>query len=45
MPLILRLVEYWLKKYYGSRCPDYCKDCIVCKIWRAWDEFVKTIKL
>lgn len=44
-----KLVEYqtgtnlskfrdWINENFGKRCPDYEKDCPVCKTWKLYDE-------
>ena len=27
-----------LVKFYGDKCPDYDKDCVVCKAWRTYEK-------
>jgi len=28
----------WLIKNVGKRCPEYNKDCFVCKSWKLYDK-------
>mgnify|MGYP001612764416 CR=1 FL=1 len=35
-----KILEKWMIKNYGRRCPDYEKDCIVCKKWKLFDKLV-----
>ena len=28
----------WLIKNVGERCPEYNKDCFVCKSWKLYDK-------
>ncbi len=30
-------MKQWVEKEWGTRCPDYEKDCPVCKAWDAFD--------
>ena len=35
-----QILKKWIMKNYGKRCPDYEKDCIVCKKWKLFDKLV-----
>jgi len=41
---ILKDMEKYFTKYYGPRCPDYEKGCIVCDVWTLYDEIQILIK-
>ena len=28
----------WLEAYYGSKCPEFDPDCVVCKKWWVFEE-------
>jgi hypothetical protein len=30
--------EDWILDYYGERCEDFHLGCLVCQVWRAWDD-------
>jgi len=32
------LTKKWITDYYGHRCKEYCKGCIVCQKWRQFDK-------
>lgn len=31
-------IRAWIIGYYGERCEERCKDCVVCRKWAAFDE-------
>lgn len=33
-----KILRDWIEINYGERCPDFEKDCIVCKAWKMFDE-------
>ena len=33
-----KIIENWFIRNYGKKCPDYDKDCIVCKQWKLFDK-------
>ena len=35
---IIRKIEDALIDYYGEKCPDYEKGCIICEVWKGWEE-------
>ena len=35
-----RVLEDWVIRNYGKRCPDYVKDCACCKAWKCYDYLV-----
>lgn len=32
-----KLVHIWIEKNWGKRCPDYEKECPLCKAWDCFD--------
>ncbi len=34
-------LEERIRKYYGTRCPDFEPSCIVCDVWALYDKIVK----
>jgi len=35
-----KVLEKWIIKNYGKRCPDYEKECVVCKKWKLFDKLI-----
>ena len=35
-----KVLEKWVIRNYGKRCPDYEKDCACCKAWKCYDYLV-----
>jgi len=36
---LIKNVEILLIENYGTKCPDYEKDCHLCEVWKKWEEF------
>lgn len=34
---IIGYLKAYVTRCYGARCPDYDKDCCVCRAWEAVD--------
>jgi hypothetical protein len=34
----------WITKWYGEKCDDYCSLCIICRIWKNFEEFEEDVK-
>jgi hypothetical protein len=34
----LKQFKKYLIKNYGEMCHDYCWDCIVCRVWKVFDD-------
>jgi len=34
-----KFFKKFILRNYGERCPDYCSDCVVCKIWQVYKDF------
>jgi hypothetical protein len=34
----LKQFKKYLLKEYGEMCHDYCWDCIVCRVWRLYED-------
>jgi len=41
---IMKDMESYFVKYYGPRCPEYEKGCVVCEVWELYDELHLLIK-
>lgn len=37
MEKVIKELEKAIAKNYGKRCPDYEPDCVVCKMWKAFE--------
>ena len=35
-----KILEDWITRNYGKRCPDYHKECACCKAWKCYDYLV-----
>lgn len=31
-------IEEALIEYFGERCSDFEPECVVCQVWKEWDE-------
>jgi len=40
----LKQFKKYLIKEYGEMCHDYCWDCIVCRVWRVYEDLEGFIK-
>ena len=36
-------LKNWITRNYGKRCPDYCSGCVICDMWKHFDELFETI--
>lgn len=34
-----KFLKKFILKEYGRKCPDYVFDCVVCRVWRVYDDF------
>ena len=34
---------YYVRHFFGTRCPDYDEDCHCCKSWKEHDELMKLL--
>lgn len=41
---IIKTIEWHIRKDYGEKCPDYDKECILCRIWEVWEQLKKGVK-
>jgi hypothetical protein len=41
----MNLIEQAIESYWGERCPDYEKGCVVCEAWRDYDNLVTDNKV
>ena len=37
-------LKKFLLKYYGKKCKEYAVGCIVCSVWRVYEDLEKIIK-
>ena len=35
-----KTLKVWIETNWGKRCPDYEKDCALCKAWKYYDYLV-----
>ncbi len=35
------IFSWYIKRYFGDRCPEYCFGCISCDCWRVRDILVE----
>jgi len=33
-------IEEAITEWFGARCPDYEKGCVVCQVWKEFDDLV-----
>lgn len=33
-----KILEKWMIRNFGYRCPEYYKGCIVCERWKLYDQ-------
>jgi hypothetical protein len=38
------ILESWMIRNYGIRCPDYEEDCSLCEAYRLYDKLVSNVK-
>jgi len=34
------LIEQAITEFYGERCDDYLAECVVCTVWKEYDDLV-----
>ena len=37
------LLEEFIDKWYGPKCPDYEETCICCQIWKNYEKLTKNV--
>jgi len=38
-----KFFQKYLLKNFGKKCPDYCSDCVMCRVWRTYEDFTALV--